>query len=137
MLPVPILYVSGAPVSQGDGACGPLFIVGRRFPHNPPMTAFDVIGFTFLLALTWLWFDSMQARTVAIREAEAACAAEGLQFLDQSIAIQRIGPGRDDEGRLRLRRVYAFDYSVTGTDRGRGSIVMLGQQPLTIRIGTT
>lgn len=99
------------------------------------MSAFDIFGFAILLALTWLWFDSMQARAVAMREAEAACAAEGLQFLDQSIAIQRVGPARDDEGRLTLRRVYVFDYSATGTDRGRGSIVLLGRTPLAVHVG--
>ncbi len=50
----------------------------------------------------------------------AACRAQGLLFLDDTVALDRIRLARDGDGRMRLRRVYRFEYSDTGTNRRRG-----------------
>jgi len=42
---------------------------------------------------------------------------------------------RNDEGRLKLRRVYGFEYSDTGHNRRKGSITMLGDAVLALYIG--
>ena len=51
----------------------------------------------------------------------------GLQFLDETVAFVKLRPARDDEGRLRLRRTYAFEFSDTGNNRRQGVIVTLGK----------
>ncbi len=99
------------------------------------MPLFEVFSLTLLVALVWLWFDSIKVRDIAIAEARHACAAEGLQFLDETVAIASLKPARDDDGRLVLRRAYAFEYSDTGNDRRPGSIVMLGQEVLFVNVG--
>lgn len=84
----------------------------------------------FLLLLAaggiWLWLDSLSAREVGVRAAQAGCAEEGLQFLDETVVIRSVRPARDDAGRLRLRRIYAFEFSETGHDRREGSVALLG-----------
>ena len=99
------------------------------------MPLFEIISLAILLALAWLWFDSIKVRDIAVAEARHACATEGLQFLDETVAIASLKPARDDDGRLVLRRAYAFEYSDTGNDRRPGSIVMQGQDVLFVNVG--
>jgi len=96
------------------------------------MPLMTVIGLLLLGAAAWLWMDSLRAREICVPAARAACEAEGLLFLDDTVAIESLWPGRDEDGRLRLRRVYGFEYSETGRERRRGSVVMLGQAIVTI-----
>jgi hypothetical protein len=95
----------------------------------------ELVGVLALAALAWLWWDSLKARDAGIQAVRAACDAEGLQLLDDTVAIAGLKPARDEDGHLALRRVYEFEYTDTGDNRRRGSIVMLGQSVLVINIG--
>jgi hypothetical protein len=95
----------------------------------------EFLGLVVLGALAWLWYDSLKARDAGIQAVRAACEAEGLQLLDETVSIAGLKPARDEDGRLVLRRVYQFEYSDTGDNRRRGSLVMLGQRVLVINIG--
>ena len=77
----------------------------------------------------------MKVRDIAIGEAREACDREGLQFLDETVATAKIRFVRDDDGRLVLQRIYAFEYSDTGSNRRPGSIVMRGQEVLFVNVG--
>lgn len=72
------------------------------------------------------WVDSLRARERAVAAGRAACKRYGVQLLDDTVAIAQLRLARDDDGRLRLRRTYAFEFSDTGNNRRRGAIVMLG-----------
>ncbi|MDA1117598.1 MAG: DUF3301 domain-containing protein [Proteobacteria bacterium] len=74
------------------------------------------------------WIDSLRARERAVAAGRAACVRYGVQLLDETVFFNRIALARDDEGRLRLRRSYGFEFSDTGDNRRRGAIVMLGAQ---------
>jgi len=100
----------------------------------PPL-AYDLMGLVLIGLLVWLVWDSLRSREAAVSASRAACEAEGYQFLDDTVAIESVRPARDDEGRLRLRRVYGFEYSDTGLTRHKGSVVMLGAEVLALRIG--
>ncbi len=92
------------------------------------MPIFEISCLLILAAATWLWLDSLKAREACIPAARAACEVEGLLFLDETVTIDSLWPTRDDEGQLKLRRVYSFEYSETGNDRERGSVTMIGQE---------
>lgn len=93
------------------------------------------IFFLILFAvLGWLWWDSMQAREAAVAAARAACDAEGLQFLDDTVGIAAIKPARNADGRLLLQRAYDFEFSDTGDNRIKGSVVMLGRRVLLLNL---
>ena len=62
----------------------------------------------------WFWVDSMRVREVALEAGRRACAAEGVQFLDWTVAVVKIRIARSVDGRLRLRRIYEFEFSDTG-----------------------
>lgn len=99
------------------------------------MPSFELFSLVLLGGLAWLWLDSLRARDAGIRAVRAACASEGLQLLDDTVAIAGLKPARDDDGRLALRRTYAFEYSDTGDNRRRGSVVMLGQRVIVVNVG--
>lgn len=83
--------------------------------------------FLLLMAFgVWFWLDSLKAREIGVLAARNACQGEGLQFLDETVVGNSLRLARDDGGRLKLRRVYTFEYSDTGNDRRSGSVTMLG-----------
>lgn len=95
----------------------------------------EITGILALAALAWLWLDSLRARDAAIEAARAACMAEGLQLLDATVAIASVWLARDDDGHVRIKRAYDFEYSSTGDNRLRGSVVLLGHRVVVLHIG--
>ena len=73
-----------------------------------------------------LWADSLRARERAVRAGREACKRYELQFLDDTVSFTRLRLARDEEGQVKLRRTYAFEFSDTGNNRRHGAIVMLG-----------
>jgi len=71
-----------------------------------------------LAALTWFAIDSMRARERAHAAGRNACQRNNLQFLDDTVELVTLRPARDEDGRLRLRRVYAFEFSDPQSDGG-------------------
>ncbi len=94
----------------------------------------EIFFLILFAALGWLWWDSMQAREAAVAAARTACDAEGLLFLDDTVGIAAIKPARDADGRLRLQRAYDFEFSDTGDNRIKGSVVMLGRRVLLLNL---
>jgi len=98
------------------------------------MPLFETISIAVLGLLAWLWLDSLKAREAGIREARAACADEDLQLLDDTVAIHSLRLARDGGGRLRLQRVYGFEYSDTGDNRRQGSVTLLGHDVVMVSL---
>jgi hypothetical protein len=96
---------------------------------------FEVLSLLVVLGLGWLWLNSLKARDAAISAARAACESEGFQLLDDTVAIASLKPARDGDGTLTLRRAYSFEFSDTGDNRRRGSIVLVGHRVLLLNIG--
>ena len=95
----------------------------------------EIISLFVLLGAGWFWLDSFKAREAGIRAARAACAADCLLLLDDTVALASVRPERDAEGRLRLRRVYDFEYSDTGNNRRRGHVTLLGDELVMLYVG--
>ena len=55
------------------------------------MDFFELLAFLLLLATGALWYSSLNVRELAVSEARAVCAAEGLLLLDDTVSIARIG----------------------------------------------
>lgn len=99
------------------------------------MPTFEIIALILLGALAWLWFDSFKAREAGMRAAREACDSEQLQLLDDTVSLASLRPGRNDDGQFALRRTYAFEFSDTGDNRRRGSVVLLGHRVIVVNIG--
>lgn len=73
----------------------------------------------------WFWLDSARAREMATALATALCGRYGLQFLDGTAALARLGIRWTRQG-LRFRRLFRFDYSEAGTGRHQGYLILVG-----------
>ena len=71
------------------------------------------------------WLEAARARELAVAISSAACDKERYQLLDDSVYLQRIGLRWTSAG-LRFRRMFRFDYSVDGTLRQSGYVLLLG-----------
>ncbi len=94
----------------------------------------EIIGLLVLAGIAWFIWDSLKAREAAVSASRAACAAEQLMFLDDTVAIQSVRPVRDEAGNLRLRRIYGFEYSESGDSRRKGSIVLVGDDVIVLNL---
>ncbi len=87
-------------------------------------------------AIAWYWFSSLRAREHASHAAAEACRRQELQFLDDTVALQRLGVVRDGYGHLALRRTYRFEYSQIGNDRQQGFIIVVGARVETVGLAS-
>jgi hypothetical protein len=71
-----------------------------------------------------IWHDNMQVRELANRIAVDACKRQSLQFLDGTVALAALKPRL--RGGLCIERTYVFDYTVDGTGRLHGFLIMRG-----------
>jgi hypothetical protein len=76
----------------------------------------------------WFWLDSMKAREAALDASRATCLRDGLQLLDDTVALAKLRPTRTATGRVALRRVYVFEFTDTGDNRRQGSVVLTGNR---------
>lgn len=95
----------------------------------------ELLGLFLLAGGAWFWLDTLKARDGGIAAARAACNSEGLQLLDDTVSLSGLRLARNEDGRLLLRRVYDFEYSDTGDNRCRGSVVLLGQRVVLLNVG--
>ena len=95
----------------------------------------EIVLILVAAAAAWLWLDSLKVREAAVAAAREACALENLLLLDDTVAIAAVKLARDDDGRVRIQRAYAFEYSDTGNNRRDGSVVLLGRRVILFNIG--
>ncbi len=99
------------------------------------MSGFELLSLILLGALAWFWLDGMKAREAGMLGARAACQREGVQLLDETVSCRSLRLARDDNGRIAMRRVYEFEYSGSGNDRHRGSLMLLGREVVMLDLG--
>lgn len=83
--------------------------------------------FWFLVAggALMFWLDGARAREFATTLVLRYCRNRGLQFLDGTVVLARMGIRWTSEG-LRIRRMFRFDFSLEGAGRRTGYVLMLG-----------
>lgn len=93
------------------------------------MDLWDALALLLLGAACWYWYDGLHAREEALAAGRMACERDRLLFLDETVALVSVRLARDADGRLRLRRHYAFEFSdpllAGGDNRRDGVVVML------------
>ncbi len=88
----------------------------------------ELVGIVLIVGAVWLWLTSLRAREAAVEAARLACTADGVQLLDDTVALASLWPQRTGSGTLALRRIYRFEFSDTGNNRLNGSITLLGPE---------
>jgi len=98
------------------------------------MDMLDLLLVLSFAALGWFWFDSLRAIEAARHAGKDACNRAGVQFLDDTVASIALALGRDDLGRMALRRTYRFEFSDTGDNRLEGRVILLGAKLETVEM---
>lgn len=94
----------------------------------------NLFAFFLLFLIGWFWLDSLRAREIATGICRSACEQRRVQFLDQTVALWRLGL-RWGAGGVRLRRIYQFEFSEGGVGRRRGYLVLTGMHLEEISLG--
>lgn len=81
----------------------------------------------------WIW-RGMGLHDRALIVARAHCKKAGVQLLDESVALNRLRPGRGRHGRPGLLRRYAFEFTVTGERRYAGFVELHGQTLMKVEL---
>lgn len=111
------------PGDKGRGAgAGPVC------PYTKAVDLIELFFLALLVAGAWFWLDTLKAREAGVAAARDACEADGLLFLDDTVAGRHSRLVRDDDGRLRWQRTFVFEYSDTGDNRRSGSVTLLGHE---------
>ncbi|MCX2784332.1 DUF3301 domain-containing protein [Microbulbifer thermotolerans] len=85
------------------------------------------------LAVGYLW-TGMAAKEQVRRVAARYCREQGLQLLDDTVALTRTRLKRDERGQLRLHRSYGFEFTSTGEYRYAGTVVLHGRRITRIQL---
>ncbi|MEZ5457098.1 MAG: DUF3301 domain-containing protein [Lysobacteraceae bacterium] len=83
-----------------------------------------------LLATGVWWYSNHNAYELARQLGAEVCARAAVQFLDHTVSLHRLRLRRDDDGRVRIYRIYRFDYSTDGLSRQSGQLALLGSRVL-------
>ena len=94
----------------------------------------EIAAVLLIVLAGWLVWDTLRAREHANAAMRAACERRGFLFLDDTVSMHALRLVRDTEGRVRLCRVYRFQYSDTGHNRRDGSIALLGDAVIALDV---
>ena len=83
----------------------------------------------------WVLWGNLKAREIANGAIRAMCNAHGLLFLNDTVALESLWPVRGEDGQLRLRRVYSFEYSDTGHNRRKGTVTLIAETVCALDVG--
>ena len=83
-----------------------------------------------LLGAVLYWWDASRAKEIARLHGRRACDREGVQFLDDTVVLNRVRLRRNANGQLAIRREYRFEFASDGGRRYDGYMVLLGNQLL-------
>lgn len=94
----------------------------------------EVIFLISLALAIWFWQDTLRAREMAISRARRYCQDIDYQFLDETVALSSMKPGRDFSGHFAFHRYYQFEFSLDGLNRFNGIAYLIGHQLQSIQL---
>ncbi len=94
----------------------------------------SIIALLILSGVIWFWLDSIKTKELASQAAAKACVDMGVQFLDQTVSLEKLKRSRNHRGHFTFLRIYCFDFSTRGDQRYQGRAKMLGQKLLQVQL---
>ena len=87
----------------------------------------DLFLVTTVVIIAALFWRSHGIRERALVYTRKFCEREDIEFLDDTVGMDKLTLQRDSHGKLRVTRIYRFEFTVTGGERYQGhTIVMSG-----------
>ena len=97
---------------------------------------YNIVVALLLILVIWYWWDTVGAKEVARRAGLKACNNADVQFLDDTVAKQKIWLKRNERGHLTLCRYYTFEFTHLGDQRYQGHIRLQGKRVNDIQMET-
>ena len=101
------------------------------------MPIFELLALLLGASAVWLWMDSLRVRELAVQAALRACMEDGVQLLDDTVAIRSLSLARNEDGKVCIVRKYGFEFSDTGENRRSGWLVLRGHRLETMHLQTS
>ncbi len=89
-----------------------------------------VVGLFAIALFVWYWSYSQKVKQLALRAGVNRCREAGVQFLDHSVVLHKIGFKKTSSGQWKMTREYRFEFTSTGETRYVGRVLMQGQHLL-------
>ena len=89
------------------------------------MTANFLFVLTIGLSAWYIW-DSLRCKEISRRASAQACRNAQVQFLDDTVAVLKLGLARSSRGRLQVSRLFVFEFTADGIRRHQGRVYMSG-----------
>ena len=77
----------------------------------------SVIIMVTLVFVAYFWWDTMRSKEAARISAITTCKQHGLQFLDDTVSLDKLSFKRNDHGRLMFSRLYSFEFTSDASQR--------------------
>lgn len=94
----------------------------------------DLFLIALLLGASFYWISWQQAREIALSAVRAHCLNLEVQMLDEYVALNSTRLLRDATGRIRVKRIFLFEFSSTGNERYNGTCIVLGKRVESIQM---
>jgi hypothetical protein len=94
----------------------------------------DLVLIALLLGAYLHWSNGQRVKEIALKAVGTHCRNLEVQMLDEYVALNSIRLKRDQAGRIRLQRIFLFEFSSTGNERYNGVCIMLGRQIKSIQM---
>ncbi|MDQ7049547.1 MAG: DUF3301 domain-containing protein [Enterobacterales bacterium] len=85
-----------------------------------------VISLLLLGFIAWYWSYSQKLKQLALGVSIKRCNEAGVQFLDHSVVLHRIGFRKNTSNKWKMIREYRFEFTSTGEHRYIGRIILQG-----------
>lgn len=79
-----------------------------------------------LSVFIWFWLDSMKINETARRIGAKLCTKNNVQFLDETVHLSSIKPGKNTLGQYKLLRTYKFEFTNSEFHRYSGELTLAG-----------
>jgi len=85
-----------------------------------------VVSLLILGFIAWYWSYSQKLKQLALSASIKRCNEAGVQFLDHSVVMHRIGFRKNSSNKWKMIREYRFEFTSTGEHRYIGRIILQG-----------
>ena len=94
----------------------------------------ELIFLAILALAVWFWQDTLKARELAVSRSRRYCQGINFQFLDETVSLMTLKPGRDSSGNFAFHRYYHFEFSPDGKNRLSGTAYVIGNHLQSIQL---
>lgn len=88
----------------------------------------SILWLTLIFLAVYYWRGALLVKDRAYLAAQKRCDEMQVQLLDENVYLRRLWFKRNEKGKLSLWRAFYFEFTVSGSDRYFGRVIMLGSR---------